>query len=243
MADHPRRLKGRAILVTGASSGIGLAVTTRLLEESCQVLGLSRNPDRAGITHDGFRPLAVDLSDLDRLPAHLETIARDWQPDGLVFCAGRGRFGSLEEFSWQQIRQLIDLNFTSTAMLARAFIPAMKQAGRGDLVFIGSEAALSGGRRGAVYSASKFALRGFAQSLREECAKNGVKVSIINPGMVNTPFFDELNVQPGAQPENYLLPEDVADAVQLVLASRPGTLFEEINLSPLKKVVRSKGRK
>ncbi|MCK5307276.1 MAG: SDR family oxidoreductase, partial [Zetaproteobacteria bacterium] len=120
-----------------------------------------------------------------------------------------------------------------------ALLPGMKQRKSGTLIFMGSETALDGAKRGTVYSASKFGLRGLAQSLRLECATSGVRVGIINPGMVKTEFFDQLDFQPGVDPDNYILPEDVAEAVLLVLEARYGTVFDEINLSPQKKVILS----
>lgn len=225
-------------LVTGASSGIGRAICERLLEDGHTVAGIARDFSKFSKQHPDFHPVTLDLAALDALPDALGELSKRFASiDGLVCCAGRGQFGSLEEFSYDQIRALMDLNFTSQAYAARAFLPGMKQRHRGDIVFIGSEAALSGGRKGAIYSASKFALRGLAQALREECAKSGVRVSIINPGMVKTDFFKSLNFSHGEDTDNYVLPEDVAAAAAMILAARPGTVFDEINLSPLKKVV------
>ena len=101
---------------------------------------------------------------------------------------------------------------------------------------MGSEAGLRGSRRGSVYCASKFALRGFAQALREECAASGIRVTIINPGMVLTPFFDDLDFGPGPEPANYVLPEDIADLVTSILSTRSGTVFDEVDVSPLKRL-------
>jgi 3-hydroxy acid dehydrogenase / malonic semialdehyde reductase len=157
-----------------------------------------------------------------------------------VLNAGQGRFGSLEEFSYRQIREMVELNLLQHIYIARALTPRLKRVGRGDLVFIGSEAALNGGRKGAVYSACKFALRGLAQSLRDECSQSGVRVSLINPGMVDTAFYDDLDFAPGEAPENHLRAEDVAETVAMVLGAHPGTVFDEINLNPLKKVIRFK---
>ncbi len=157
-------------------------------------------------------------------------------------CAGSGRFGSLEEFSFAQIRSLMDINFTSQAFVLRQFLPQLKKRGAGNVIIIGSESALAGGKRGAIYSASKFALRGLAQSLRSECSRNGVRVSVINPGMVRTGFFDRLDFTHGEDSENYIEASDVAKTVVHVLQSRPETVFDEINLSPLKKVIRTKRR-
>jgi short-subunit dehydrogenase len=132
----------------------------------------------------------------------------------------------------------MDLNFTSQAYVTRVLLPDMKKNGFGHLIFIGSEAALSGGRQGAIYSASKFALRGMAQSLREECASSNIRISILNPGMVKTEFFDDLSFRHGAEPEHYIEPDDVAAVALLALETRRGTVIDEINLSPLKKVIR-----
>lgn len=229
----------KTALVTGASSGIGEAVAMQLLEDGYRVIGLARDFSKSAIDHGRFQPLSIDLAQLHTLPDRLEKLARDEPHIGTVICcAGSGRFASLEEFSYAQISALLDLNLTSQIFLARALLPAMKRRGAGDIVFIGSEAAVTGGKRGAVYSAAKFGLRGVAQSLRQECASSGVRISLINPGMVKTAFFDELEFRPGDDSDNYILPEDVASAVLSVLHSRAGTVFDEINLSPQKKVVR-----
>lgn len=227
------------IIVTGASSGIGRATTELLLDRGFSVVGLARDFTQFGNGHGNFRPLEIDLSQLDNLPVQLEDLMRGLEDlGGIVCCAGSGRFGSLEEFSYAQIRFMIELNLTSHIYLVRAMLPAMKRRGHGNIIFIGSEAALAGGRRGAVYSAAKFGLRGLAQSLRQECASSGIQVSIINPGMVKTEFFDELDFQPGEEEANYILPDDIATAVLNILATRSGTVIDEINLSPLKKVIR-----
>ena len=227
----------RTIVVTGASSGIGRAVCQRLFDDGEQVVGIARDFSESGLEHDRFLPRVIDLSDLDALPGHLKALLKEHpQVDGLVCNAGRGRFGTLEQFSYDQIRDLMDLNFTSQAFFVRAFLPTLKQKG-GDIVFTGSEAALKGTQRGGVYCASKFALRGFAQALREECGRSNVRVAIINPGMVATSFFDDQDFRPGSDPANYVLPEDVAAAVAMVLGARAGTVFDEINLSPLKRVI------
>ena len=229
----------KTILVSGASSGIGRAVTTLLLEQGYRVTGLARDFSKFPCHDKHFTAVPMDLSDLDKLPAQLDALlGKEPAIDGVVCCAGSGRFGSLEEFSYSQIRSLLDLNLTSQIYLVRALLPGMKQRNSGNIIFMGSEAALAGGKRGAIYSAAKFGLRGLAQALRQECAASGLRISIINPGMVKTGFFDELDFKPGDATDNYIMPEDVAGAVQLILESRPGTVFDEINLSPQKKVIR-----
>ena len=232
----------RKILVTGASRGIGAAITRHLLQSGYQVLALARDfSDWPDDPPEGLAFCQLDLSDLDALPHQLGEILRAHpELDGLILNAGYGRFGSLEEFSYQQIHRMVEVNLLQHIYFARAIIPRFKQQGHGDLIIIGSEAALVGGRRGAVYSACKFALRGLAQSLREECSQSGIRVSLINPGMVDTPFYDQLDFSPGEADENHLRADDIASAVNLVLAAHPGTVFDEINLNPLKKVIRFK---
>ncbi|MCB1759994.1 MAG: SDR family oxidoreductase [Gammaproteobacteria bacterium] len=225
-------------LVTGASRGIGRAVAQRLLDEGRHVIGLARRFDDELLSRNQFDAVAIDLAQLDQLPQRLKQLQRAHPlPSGIICAAGQGRFGALEQFSATQIRNLVDLNLTSQILLAREYLPAMKQRGSGTIIFIGSEAALSGGARGAVYSATKFALRGFVQSLRAECSASGVRIGIVNPGMVDSSFFDDLNFRPGGQADQHLTAEDVAHAIALMLAARPGAVIDEINLSPQKRVI------
>jgi 3-hydroxy acid dehydrogenase/malonic semialdehyde reductase len=233
----------RKMLLTGASGGIGRSIATLLLSSDWRIVGVGRDPARPEFSQKEFSQATIDLSDLEHLPEQLRFLATEHEDiDSVVCAAGVGRFGSLEEFSYQQIRELIDINLTSQLYVVRAFLPLLKRRGRGDVVLIGSEAALAGGARGAVYSATKFALRGFCQSLRQESAAAGIRVTLINPGMVRTDFFDQLDFEPGEDLAHAIVPEDIAVAVKMVLSARAETVFDEINLSPLKKVVRRKHR-
>jgi NADP-dependent 3-hydroxy acid dehydrogenase YdfG len=231
----------RTILITGASSGIGRAIAKNLLQQGHQVLGVSRDSGKFIRSMDNFTPVQLDLSQLNEIPKKMRALELAYpELDTVVFCAGRGQFGSVEEFSYTQIEELMTINFTSQAFLTRALLPALKRKTHSDLIFIGSEAALKGSRKGALYCASKFALRGFTQALREECGKSNVRVCLINPGMVKTEFFDPLNFKPGDADSNFLEPEDVAEAVSYVLNSRTQIVIDEINLNPLNKVVKFK---
>ena len=231
----------RTVLVTGASSGIGRAVARNLLQQGHHVIGVSRDCRKFTRQMNGFSPVQIDFSRLNGLPEKIRELEQTFpEIDAVVFSAGRGQFGSVEEFSYAQIEALMTINFTSQVFLTKALLPALKRKANSDLIFIGSEAALKGSRKGAVYCAGKFALRGFTQALREECSKSNVRVCLINPGMVKTAFFEHLTFEPGDGESNTILPEDVADAVSYVLGSRSQIVIDEINLSPLNKVVKFK---
>lgn len=230
------------VIVSGASSGIGLAITQALLAADYAVLGLARDFAKSGLQHPKFTPIAVDLADLENLSATLTNILTDckFPIRALVNNAGLGKMGFLEQLSVRDMRQVMDLNFMSHAIVTKTCLSAMKHSAAGDIIFMGSEAALHGARQGSIYCASKFALRGFAQSLREECGKANIRVSLINPGAVRTPFFNTLAFEPGPAEQNAIDPADIGKAVLMVLQAQPGTVFDEINLSPLQHVWQKK---
>jgi len=239
VSSEPRELRQRLVLVTGASRGIGRALSLRLLDAGSRVIGIGRDFSQWGLPRSDFQAVTADLADLDALVPLLSQLAREYSGlDAIVSNAGAGRFGHLEQLSPPQIRESLDINLTQHILVARAFLPLLKRRGSGDLIFMGSESALFGGARGAVYSACKSALRTLARSLRQECAASGVRVGILNPGMVRTAFFDQLDFHPGEAPENAIPPEAVADLVIAMLSAPPGTVVDELNLSPLKKVIR-----
>ena len=231
-------MKPRNIVVTGTSSGIGNALALRLLDSGHHVLGVSRRP--ANIEHENFLAASIDLS-ADDAGTRLTTLAKEHKYiDALISNAGGGQFGSLENFSAAQIQQSINQNLTSHLLVARAFIPTLKKQPRSNIIFMGSEAALTGSRQGSVYCAAKFGLRGFAQALREECANQNTHIGIINPGMVRTPFFEAQPFEPGPSVNNALHVDDVVDAVMLMFNANDNAVIDEINLSPLTHVVNKK---
>lgn len=231
----------RTVLVTGASSGIGREVAKVLLNLGHKVIGISRDCEQFEVNHSQFISFEIDLGHLDSLPKKAAELEKAFpEIDCVVFAAGYGQFGSLEEFSYPQIETLMTVNFTSAVFLTRALLPKLKQKKRADLIYIGSEAALQGKRKGTIYCASKFALRGFTQALRDECSKSHVKVGLINSGMVQSNFFDSLSFEPGKQRWQHLLPKDVAAAVNYMLSADKHIVVDEINLNPMNKVVNFK---
>ena len=222
----------RRALVSGASSGIGQAIAARLLELGYEVTGISRRGQTDELRHDNFQAHSVDLGDLDRLESSLKTILSGGEFDCCVHAAGQGFFGSVEQFSVAQIENAMRVNLVSSMVLCRALLPGMRRHGAGRIVFIGSESALQAGRKGALYSAAKFGLRGFCQALREDCASDGIQVSLVNPGMVRSPFFDGLPFAPADAPENAISVDDVADVVAQILNASANIVIDEINLSP-----------
>ena len=122
--------------------------------------------------------------------------------------------------------------------MTRLLLPVMKRQKTGRIIFIGSESALNGKKYGSLYSSCKFGLRGFSKSIREECANSNIKVTIINPGMVETPFFEKLNFSPGTNVGEFIESSDIGRIILNILNFGDGTVIDEINLSPLKKVIK-----
>lgn len=220
-------------LISGTSRGIGRSIATKLLDNDWSVVGLSRS--ESDIECPNYTHIQIDLGNLKNLSNQLKDLEKTHPDCDAIICnAGMGAFGHLEELSFDKIEEVIHLNFLSHVYLIKIFLPGLKRKKSGNIIGIGSEAALEGKRKGSIYCASKFALRGFMQALREECASDGIGVTLINPGMVNTPFFDPLNFSHGEQQDEFISPEDIAASVFLVTEMRPGTVVDEINLSPQK---------
>ncbi|MEE9336354.1 MAG: SDR family oxidoreductase [Granulosicoccaceae bacterium] len=227
----------RHVLVTGSSRGIGRAIVKALLESGYNVTGISRsntNPIEGMTFH------FADLNDIDTTSRLINNLCSTENISAVVCNAGSGKFGSLETHSPTQISQHLQLNLCSPLVVAQAALPLLKKHARSDLIFMGSESSMQGGRYGSLYSAAKFGLRGAAQSLKHECASANCHVGIVQPGMVRTSFFDELDFEPGPSDDNAILPDEVAKAVISMLEASDHTVIDEIVLNPIKRVVQKK---
>ena len=235
---------GRGVaIITGASSGIGLACSEAFLAAGFEVIGLARDFSKTTLDHLNFRKECMDLSSPGEiqktLPGILKSLTKPLKV--LVSNAGIGKMGYLEQLADSDIERVIATNLLGHILVTKYCLPILKKQNEcSDLIFVGSESARQGGKEGSVYSASKFGLRGFAQSLRSECAKAGVRVNLINPGAVRSSFFDGLHFEPGPGDEHAIMPADVATMALTAVNLRAGTVLDEINMSPLTKVWQSK---
>jgi len=228
------------LLVTGASRGIGRACCETLGEAGYRTVSLSRTAPDTPLESDTH--VSVDLSDLDEVASCLKVLLNEHDISGLVCNAGRGDIGSLENFSARQIQQSITFNLISPLCIARLCLPALRRKARSNIVFIGSTSALQGARYGSVYSAAKFGLRGVAQSLAHEVANANCHVGIVQPGMVRTGFFDELDFAPGPAESHALLDSDVARAVLSMVSSPDHAVVSELVVQPRQHVVQKRKR-
>lgn len=226
------------ILISGSSSGIGKAITEKMLASNHSVIGLARNHEKFSPQTDQYYTYSMDFSRIANLEKEFRAIHQDHPHiDMIICCAGYGEFCEFEQFSVTKMQNLMNVNFMSQAVLVKTFLPSLKKQKSGKIIFIGSECSLEGQKKGSMYCASKFALRGFAQSLRKECASANICVTLVNPGFVDTPFFNELTFRPAPGLEHAIQSEQIALLISTLVNEKNNCVFEEINLQPMKKVI------
>ncbi len=230
-------------LITGSSSGIGRAIAEHLLKKNHKIIGLARDHSKFNPSSSDYFSYSIDFAKIQQLETKCREIHKEQpQINNIICCAGYGEFAELEQFSVAQMQNMLNVNFLSQAILIKTFLPSLKKISSAKIIMLGSECALDGQKKGSIYCASKFALRGFAQSLRKECSSSQVAVTLINPGMVDTPFFDDLTFRPGSDPSHSIQASQIAQTVMLLLDQRDNFVFEEINLQPMKKVIEKKSK-
>ncbi|HZD74898.1 MAG TPA: SDR family NAD(P)-dependent oxidoreductase [Actinomycetota bacterium] len=186
------RLQGAVALVTGASGGIGRAVAVLLAERGARLALTGRDQDALAAVAErtGGQVITADLAEPGAAERVAEQALGRWgRVDLLVSNAGAGWAGELVEMPPGVAERLLALNLLAPVCLTRLVLPGMLERGSGHLSYVGSIAGATGVGREAVYAASKAGLATFADSVREEVAGRGVTVSVVVPGVVDTPFF------------------------------------------------------
>lgn len=180
-------LAQRIAVVTGASSGIGLAVSNALLESGYFVYACSRSIGEDENPHIRRKSVSLDVRLDDSVASLVETIRKNHgRIDALVNCAGIGVIAPIEASRSEDIRDVFETNLFGVIRLCRAVIPLMRTQGSGHIVNMGSIAGRMGLPYQGLYSASKYALEGLTESLRIEVEDMGIRVSLILPGDYKT---------------------------------------------------------
>ena len=223
---------GPVLAITGASSGIGAATARHAARHGYRLVLGARREDRLG-------ELAAELGGEENAIA-VRCDVTDWDDQQALVAAALERFGRLDAYlanagfgatrgfleeSVEQWKAMIDTNVLGVALSIRACLPHFHDAGRGHMVLMGSVA----GRRalpGSLYSATKWAVTAMGEALRQEVADTDIKVTVIEPGAVDTPFFS-------SSPREALQADDIAGAVMYALTQPDRVDVNEVLVRPI----------
>jgi len=229
------RLKDQVAIVTGGSKGIGRAIVERLAREGAKVTLCARNEadvkktsaelSNQGLSVEGF---GADVASEEQVRSLVDAVStRHGRIDILVNNAGLGIFGNFVDSSIADIDTMLATNIRGVMLATHAVLPHMIGQSGGQIVHIASLAGKNTVKGGAVYAATKWALRGFAASLMLEVREHNIRVVTVCPGSVDTSFSSS-----GKRGGNITQPEDVADAVVFAISAPARSMFSEIDVRP-----------
>ena len=245
----PWDLSDRAVAITGASSGIGEATALLCARSGASVALAARRGDRIDalaerIEAEGGRAIAVptDVSDEGEARAFVQRAHDELGPlDALINNAGVMLLGPVEGADTAQWRQMIEVNVLGLLYCTHAALPLMREQGSGHIVNVSSVAGRRAANGAAVYNLTKFGVNGFSEGLRQEAARSGVRVTVIEPGFVETELqghnagnervtagIDKMKEQLG----EVLQADDIAEAIVYALAQPPHVTVAEVLVLP-----------
>ncbi len=240
-------LSGKAVAITGASSGIGEATALALARAGASVALGARRKDRidalaARIEDEGGTavPLEVDVSDEAQARAFVETAGdRLGRLDSLINNAGVMLLGPVEQADSEQWRTMINVNLLGLLYCTSAALPIMRAQGSGDIVNVSSVAGRFARAGNAVYAATKFAVGAFSEGLRNEVTEAGIRVTLIEPGFVDTELQSHnegevLNAIEGMREQigEVLRAQDIANGILYTISQPPHVSVNELLIRP-----------
>ena len=224
MTYQLRDLKGKVVIITGATAGIGAAAAKALVEKGCKVVLNARNEERLKgmVAELGANAIYVagDCSEPD-LARKVAKAAVDTfgTIDAVVPNAGIGFYGSILDHSDEDMNRMMRTNYEGTVHMVRAALPTMLAKKEGDVIIVASVAGFRGGDIEAVYTGTKHAQVGFAGALDRELRVKGVRVALVCPAGVETEFALGFGRTAGEDKlKTYLRPEDVAFQITTIMS-------------------------
>src|SRR3954469_17139076 len=228
----------RAALITGGSSGIGLAIARVLGSEGYSITLSARRPDKLEQAAEGLRGEGLEVEAVPANMAEEADIAslaerhkeRFGRLDALVNNAGIGIGGAIADAETKKVDLQLDVNLRAVYLMTRDCIPMLKEAGAEHSKALLVNTASIAGKRGegwlAAYSATKFGVVGLSQAIHKELAQDGIQVTALCPAFVATAMTDW--VEGEVSKEEMIQPEDIADAVRYLLSTSPNCIVPEI---------------
>ena len=251
MSDNARPLAGKTALVTGASSGIGAATALAFAEAGADVAIGARRADRLEtlaeqLVHHGVRAVRIDLDVTDESACRAAvdtTLAELGRIDILVNAAGLMLLGPIVGADTEDWRRSMSTNVLGLMYMTHAVVPHLLEQDSGDVVNISSVAGRVARKGAGVYNASKWAVNAFSESLRQEVTGQGVRISLVEPGAVDTELTDHITNEDAKRTskENYasmraLQASDVAHAIRYVVTQPDHVAVNEILVRPTDQV-------
>lgn len=224
----------KVAVVTGCSSGIGMHTAYALARDGYRIYATMRDTAKGGPVMEtaqkeglDVRVLPLDVTDMDTISSATETILKEsGRIDVLVNNAGYGQMGTLEETPLIEHRQQFETNYFGVVAMIQAVLPTMRSQRSGRIVNIGSVAGRIGFPCSSPYIASKFAMEGLTESLRYELDGFGIQTTIIEPGVVKTPFFKSMKITEPKDQTYQKLVDHIMSGLQMMV--HMGTSPEEV---------------
>lgn len=230
-------LQGKNAIVTGASRGAGAAFAKALVQKGVKVYGLARTREKLVIVQqelgNNFVPVSLDISDQKAVSNWISnTFSNTHRPDILVNNAGAGYFGKIDDLALDQWHQMINTNLNAVFYLTSGIVPLMKKSkNEAYIVNIGSILGKVSGSEKSAYSATKYGMQGFSEALFKELRGFNIKVTCLNPGSIQTDFFEESGISAN---EKMLHPDELADLLIYLLQTPENVLVDELTVRPLR---------
>ncbi|ATP41613.1 3-ketoacyl-ACP reductase [Solibacillus sp. R5-41] len=223
-------LQGKIAFITGAARGIGKATAIALANEGVHIGLIARNEDSLQTVATELKALGVNtayavanVANLAEVETAIASLTEQLgSADILINNAGIGNFGSVLDMDPTEWKEIVDVNLFGTYNVTRTVLPQLIEKNGGDIINISSTAGLGGAATSSAYSASKFAVIGFTESLAQEVRRNNIRVTALTPSTVVTDLAREMNLIDEAKAERLMQAEDMAELIvaQLKLNKR-----------------------
>ncbi|WP_026452359.1 SDR family oxidoreductase [Aequorivita capsosiphonis] len=229
-------ISNKIAMVTGASSGLGAAISKALVGAGATVFGLARNETKLQELQNSigskFIYVSLDITDEKALKGWCaETFSEDKSPDILVNNAGTGSFGKIDEMPSEEWYKMINTNLNGMYCITSEVVKLMKlKKESAHIVNIGSILGITTRAEGAAYSATKYGISGFSEALFKELRGDNIKVTCLNPGSIDTGFFKSSGI---ASHHNMLQADDIASTLMHILKTPDNMLISEMTVRPL----------